>query len=183
MNRLATFFFRGLVVLVPVAATVYVFYLLFTTIDQLLPFAVPGVGVLVAVGAVLLIGWLASNIITNRLFGWMDRGLSRLPLVNTVYRAIKEVTTAVLGDSPRFHHPVRVEIVPEEEIYMLGFVTRSDLEFLGTGDHVSVYLPQAYNIGGLVILVQSDRIEPVDVDHTRVMSFLISGGLAGGEEQ
>ena len=181
MNRLIAYFFRGLVVLVPVVVTAYVFYLLFTSIDELLPFAVPGMGFLVAVGAVLFIGWMASNLVTNRLFRWMEKGLARVPVVNTVYGAVKEVTSAVLGDGPRFQHPVRVDLVPGQEMYMLGFVTNEDLAFLDAEEHVAVYLPQAYNIGGQVILVPTDRIEDVSVNNTQVMSFLISGGLAGGD--
>lgn len=179
MQRLVTYFFRGLVVLVPVVVTAYVFYLLFTSIDQLLPFAIPGLGVLVAASAVLLIGWMASNLVTNRLVAWMEKGLSRVPVVRTVYNAVREVTAAVLGDGPRFQHPVRVELVPDGEIFMLGFVTRRDLSFGDVDERVAVYLPQAYNIGGQVVLVSPDRIEDLAAENTQVMSFLLSGGLAG----
>ncbi|MBM4135511.1 MAG: hypothetical protein FJ241_01610, partial [Nitrospira sp.] len=66
MKRLAGYFFQGLIFLVPIAITVYVFYIIFTKIDSLLGIPIPGTGFFVTIILVTFIGFLASNIFTKK---------------------------------------------------------------------------------------------------------------------
>jgi len=58
-------------------------------------------------------------------------------------------------------------------------VTRAGLAELGLTDHVAVYVPQAYNIGGNVLVVPSDRVKALDAEPAKVMTFIVSGGVTG----
>jgi uncharacterized membrane protein len=62
---------------------------------------------------------------------------------------------------------------------ILGFITREAVALEGLEDHVAVYLPQAYNFAGNLVFVRRSRVRPLDVKSSELMSFIISGGIAG----
>ncbi len=180
MRRLIQYFLRGLVILVPLGITGYVFYALFTWVDRLLPISYPGLGFGIVLAATLLIGYLASNFVTRRVFEWIERGIARIPFVSVVYRAVREITSAVVGDEPRFQAPVRVRLSSEGEAYLFGFLTEERMGPPGDPDgQVAVYLPWSYNIGGHLLVVPAEQVEQLEISAPRVMSFVLSGGLVG----
>ena len=179
MRRLIQYFLRGLVILVPLGITGYVFYALFTWVDRLLPFSYPGLGFGIVLVLTVLIGYLASNFITRRLFEWIERGITRIPFVSVVYRAVREITNAVVGDKPRFQQPVRVQVAAGADAYLIGFLTEEHMGLDASEEHVAVYLPWSYNIGGHLIVVPPERVQPLEASAPRVMSFVMSGGLVG----
>jgi len=181
MRVLVRYFLRGLVVIVPVFITLYVVYTLFMWVDSLLPFSFPGPGVLVALVLTTLIGYLASNFVTRRLFDWMEAGLTRIPFVSIIYRSIKEITDAFVGDHPRFQQPVRIRFSDETDTYFVGFLTQEQVE-VGSDEeeYVAVYLPWSYNVGGNLIVVPTRLVEPLPASSSRVMTYVMSGGLAQG---
>lgn len=179
MRRLTQYFLRGLVILVPLGITGYVFYALFTWVDRLLPFAYPGPGFVIVLAVTLLIGYLASNFVTRRLFDWMEAGITRIPFVSVVYRSVRDITDAVVGDKPHFKQPVRVQIAPESNAYLIGFLTEEHTGLEGLDHHVAVYLPWSYNVGGHLVIVPPEQVHPVDASASQVMSFVMSGGLVG----
>lgn len=87
MKRLTNYFLQGLLFLVPLVITVYVFYFLFQKIDSLLRIPIPGVGIIPGVGfvatilIVILIGFLVSNFLTRRIMLTLDNLFNRLPLI------------------------------------------------------------------------------------------------------
>jgi uncharacterized membrane protein len=180
MRSLARYFLRGLVVIVPVVITLYVVYSLFMWVDSLLPFSFPGPGFLVVLALTTLIGYLASNFLTRRLFDWVDRGLTRVPFVSTIYRSIKEVTDAFVGGQAKFQRPVRIRFSDETPTYLVGFITQDDVPLNKEGgeQYVAVYLPWSYNIGGNLIVVPTRLVEPLPASSARVMTYVMSGGLA-----
>jgi len=183
MRSLIRYFLRGLVVIVPVVITLYVVYTLFMWVDSLLPFSFPGPGVLVALVLTTLIGYLASNFVTRRLFDWMEAGLTRIPFVSIIYRSIKEITDAFVGDHPRFQRPVRIRFSDETDTYFVGFLTQEQVE-VGSDDeeYVAVYLPWSYNVGGNLIIVPARLVEPLPASSSRIMTYVMSGGLAKGDD-
>lgn len=182
MRVLVRHFLRGLVVIVPVVITLYVVYSLFMWIDSLLPFSFPGPGFVVALVLTTLIGYLASNFLTRRLFEWVDRGLMRVPFVSVIYRSIKEVTDAFVGDQAKFQRPVRIRLSDETSTYFVGFLTQEDVLVHDDEEpFVAVYLPWSYNIGGNLIIVPARLVEPLPESSAKVMTYVMSGGLAHGK--
>ena len=182
MRALVRHFLRGLVVIVPVVITLYVVYALFTWIDSLLPFSFPGPGLAVALTLTTLIGYLASNFLTRRFFEWVDRGLARLPFVSIIYRSIKEVTDAFVGDQTKFQRPVRVRLSDETSTYFTGFLTQENVavDDDAVEPFMAVYLPWSYNIGGNLIIVPARLVEPLPESSAKVMTYVMSGGVAHG---
>ena len=62
----------------------------------------------------------------------------------------------------------------------MGFVTRASLENLGLSDYVAVYVPQSYNFAGNVLLFPKTAIQPLEIESSQAMAFIVSGGVSGG---
>lgn len=178
MKKISQYFLQGLLVLVPVAATVYVIYLIFTKIDGIFSFAMPGVGFLFTMALILVMGFVTSNLLANRLVLLVDRIFARLPLVTMIYTSIKDLLHAFVGDKKSFNKPVQVAIDADNKIHILGFITRDDLQGFGIADSVAVYLPQSYNFAGNLIIVERSRVTPLAADPGAVMKLIVSGGVS-----
>ncbi len=181
MQKFLTNFLKGLLVLVPLMVTTYVLYFIFIKIDGLLHLRWPGLGFVITILFVSIVGFLASNIFFKKFMEYMERALTRLPLVKILYFSIKDLINAFVGEKKSFNRPVVVTLIPEGGIKILGFVTQESLDFPGTENYVSVYLPQSYNYSANLILVPRDRITPLPAqDSAKVMTFIISGGVSKG---
>ena len=98
MSRLFNYFLRGLVVVAPLALTVYVCVVIFTTIDSWLRLPIPGVGFLAMLVLITMVGFLASNLVARGVFGTLDRVLERLPFVRLLYSSSKDMFNAFVGE-------------------------------------------------------------------------------------
>jgi uncharacterized membrane protein len=179
------YFFRGLIIVVPIAATVLSVFWLFTKIDAwinvepLLNRKIPGAGVVLTVVAITLVGLLASNFAGRWLVSTVEDLLEHTPVVKLVYTSLRDVVGAFVGEKRKFDRPVVVALSKDSDVLTFGFVTRDRLAGLGLAEHVAVYVPQAYNIGGNVIVVPAARVRPLDSEPTKVMTFIVSGGVTG----
>ena len=179
MKTLLGYFWRGCLVLVPVAVTIYAVYVVVTTFDKLVPIGIPGLGLLLAVVLVTLVGFMTSNVIGRAVVDAVERWLSSLPLLKLVYGSIRDLIQAFVGDKKRFDKPVSVTLVPGGSIRVLGFVVRDSLDELGVQDQVAVYVPQSYNFAGSLLMVPHDQVEPLSVASSDLMAFIVSGGVSG----
>jgi uncharacterized membrane protein len=179
MRSLLGFFVRGMLVVVPTALTVWVVYFAFTTVDKLLPLGIPGLGLVVTLAVITFVGFLSSNVIGHTLVEEFERLIAKLPLTKLVYSSIKDLMGAFVGDRKRFDRPVSVSLTSDGAVRALGFVTREALGFLGMHRHLAVYFPQSYNFAGNLVLVPSERVEPLDTNSAELMTFIVSGGVSG----
>ena len=176
MNWLIKNFLRGLVIVVPIAVTIYLLYQAFVTLDQLLKFRYPGAGVAVLLLATIAIGALASNFIGRRLFGVAEKLFTRAPIVRIIYAAIKDLLEAFVGNKRRFDRPVVVRV--GEEVKMFGFITQDDLGALAAAGDVAVYVPFSYTWDGCLLVVPKTRVEPLAADSANVLALVVSGGVS-----
>jgi uncharacterized membrane protein len=177
MSRLLNYFVRGLVVVVPLALTIYVCVVIFTTIDSWLGLPVRGVGFLVMLVVVTIVGFLASTIVTRTLLGALDRLFERLPFVRLLYSSAKDMLNAFVGEKRRWDKPVLVSVSADRAVKVLAFLTSESLASLGVVDHVTVYMPQSYGLAGHILVVPADRVQRIDADAAEVMAFILSGGV------
>ena len=178
MKRISQYFLQGLLFLIPLFVTLYVIYWIFIKIDNVLILPVPGLGFIVTIVFITFIGFVASNFLTQRILHFVDRIFARLPLVKMIYSSIKDLVNAFVGDKKSFNRPVQVIVGRESNIRLLGFATRDNLDSIGITDSVAVYLPQAYNFAGNMIIVASDKVIPLAADPGEVMKLIISGGVS-----
>jgi len=179
MKTLLRYFLRGCLALLPVAATIYVAFVVVVTIDHWVPVGVPGLGFVLTVCLITLAGFLTSNVVGRAALDVTDRLLARVPLAKLVYTSIRDLLGAFVGEKKRFDRPVAVALVTGSPVRVLGFVTRDNLDALGMRDRVAVYFPQSYNFAGYLAVVPRDQIEPLAVSTTDLMTFVVSGGVSG----
>jgi len=177
VTRLLNYFLRGLVVVVPLALTIYVCALIFTTIDSWLGLRIRGVGFLITIVLITVVGALASSFVTRSLITALDNLLERLPFVRLLYSSAKDMLNAFVGEKKRFDKPVLVALSSDRAVKVLAFLTSDSLASLGLADQVTVYMPQSYGFAGHILVVPADRVERIDADAAEVMAFIISGGV------
>src|SRR5262245_56018095 len=177
MTRLLNYFLRGLVVVVPLALTIYVCVVIFTTIDNWLALPIRGAGFLLALVMITVVGMLASSIVTRSLVTAVDQLFERLPFVRLLYSSAKDMLNAFVGEKRRFDKPVLVAISADSEVRVLAYLTSDSLESLGVAHLVSVYMPQSYGLARQSVVVPAGRLQRVDADATEVMAFILSGGV------
>lgn len=179
LRLLPRYFLRGALLTAPIALTLYILYWIFKAFDDLLPFGIPGLGLVVTALLITLVGFLTSNVIGRNAFEWTESMLRRVPFVKLLYSSIKDLIGAFVGDKKSFDQPVTVQLGPDSPIKLLGFVTRSKVLGLDLVDHVAVYFPQSYNFAGNLVLVPAGLVRPVNAPSSEVMTFIVSGGVSG----
>lgn len=177
MRRVAGWFFNGLAVAAPLGLTAWAVVWAFRTVDGWLGLPYPGAGLTITLLGITMVGALASNVITTRAVGLLDRLFERLPLVRLLYTSIKDLFEAFVGDKRRFTVPVLVPGEHGGDSRVLGFITHEGVAALGLADYVAVYLPFSYSVAGRVIFFPVAQVARVDVDGGEAMAFIVSGGV------
>ena len=183
MRRLLNYFLRGLVLVAPLAITLYVCWVIFERIDGWLGLPVPGLGFLVTIVVITLVGFLGSNLITRGMIAIVDTALGRLPFVRLLYTSTKDLLNAFVGEKRRFDKPVLVSLSADGAVRALAFLTSESLVGLGLANDVTVYMPQSYGFAGHIVVVPADRVQRIDADAAAVMAFIISGGVTQVEQR
>ena len=180
MRKLISFFFQGLLLVVPLVLTVYIVYKMFVVVDELLPYhPFPGSGVIILLGAITFIGILGNTFIARSLNDLFHQLIKKLPLLSTIYTAIKDLLSAFVGEKRKFDSPVLVKLSKESNIQKLGFITQDDLTSLKMDDsQVAVYLPHSYAFSGNLFIVNRENVTPIEASSAEVMKFIVSGGVA-----
>lgn len=176
MNWLLKNFLRGLVIVVPIAVTVYLLVQAFLALDRLLRLPTPGLGIAILLGATVLIGALAGNFFGKKLFALTELLFSRAPIVRIVYAAIKDLLEAFVGNKRRFDRPVAIQV--SDHVRTFGFITRDDLTSLGMPGEVAVYVPFSYTWDGCLLVVARERVTAIEADSASIMALVVSGGVA-----
>lgn len=188
-RTLIKYFVQGLILIGPVAITLFVIYKIFLLIDgsvnSLLGVDFPGLGLLVMIPSIALIGYLGSSIIFAPIKNYFAKLLDRAPLIKTIYSSVKDLLSAFVGQKKKFNQAVMVKLNAENELYRLGYLTVEDLSALNMSDEmVGVYLPHSYNFSGNFYLVPKKNVTPVNMPSGDLMKFVVSGGVTSihGEE-
>ncbi len=176
MRTLTRSFAQGLLVLAPVAITIWVVVFTVTTLDQWLNTRIPGLGIMIAGAGITLIGYLAGNVVGDKLISALESGMRRVPLVRILYSSLRDLFGAFVGSKRKFDKPVAVE-VNKHGLKVLGFLTNERFDDPHLAGHVSIYLPESYNFAGNLIVVPRERVHLLDADGAEFMAFIVSGGV------
>ncbi|MDD4857552.1 MAG: DUF502 domain-containing protein, partial [Candidatus Krumholzibacteria bacterium] len=149
-------FLTGLLVLLPTVVTAYVLYRIFIWIDGFLkpitvryPFLnIPGLGFIGVVVIILLAGVLGGGFFGRTLLKWLEGGFEKIPMVRSIYVAIKQVSEVFLKQERTVFKEVVLIEYPRHGVYVIGLVT-SSWRFKGSDgverDFVTVFLPTTPN--------------------------------------
>ncbi|MFZ1865441.1 MAG: DUF502 domain-containing protein [Polyangiales bacterium] len=176
MRTLTRSFAQGLLVLAPVAITIWVVWFTVTTLDRWLGTSIPGLGLLIAAAGITLIGYLTGNVVGTKVISWMEAGMQRVPIIRILYNSMRDLFSAFVGSKRKFDKPVAVEL-NAHGLKVLGFLTGEQFDDPQLAGHVSVYLPESYNFAGNLVVVPRERVHPLDADGAEFMAFIMSGGV------
>jgi uncharacterized membrane protein len=183
MSRFLNYFFKGLIVTAPAFITVYICYVIFTTIDSWIGLPVPGAGFVVSIALITVVGFAAQTFASRLLSTGLDALFERLPFVRLLYSSTRDLLNAFVGEQRRFDKPVLVTLGGGTGARMFGFVTQESLDMFGVDDSVAVYLPQSYNFAGNLVVFPVSQVRRIDAESSRVMAFIVSGGVATGVDR
>ena len=192
MKALRSYLLAGLVVWVPILVTFvvlrFIVDILDTTIaliphkyqpEQFLGMQLPGLGVIFSLILLLVTGIIATNFLGQRLFSWGELLLAKIPLVNTIYNATKQVIQAVFASNSQAFRKVMLIEYPRKGVWSLGFLTGSPPPFAGDGEAmVSVFIPTTPNpTSGFLLLVAEKEAKEVNMTVDQALKFIISLGV------
>jgi len=193
-SKLLQYFLQGLLVIAPVAITLYTVYWVVSSIDSQIPLFTErdsdgklyvrnyGLGFLIVIVAICLIGYLSSFFIKNKIFNLFDSLLVRTPGIRLIYSTVKDFFEAFAGEKKKFNKPALANI-DDNDVWRVGFITREDAVNFGFDEYVAVYIPMAYSIAGNVYLLPKTRVRPItDLNATDAMKFAISGGVTSVDD-
>ena len=188
------YFITGLLIWVPLVITGWVLSLIVSTLDQslrLLPeavhpqslfgFAIPGAGALLTLAMILLTGLLAANFIGQKLVGWWDKLLARIPVVNSVYKAVKQVSDTLFAPNGNAFRKALLVQYPRQGSWTIAFLTGQpggDLVNHLEGQYVSVYVPTTPNpTSGFFLMMPAREVVELDMTVDEALKYIISMGV------
>jgi uncharacterized membrane protein len=186
MKKLLGYFLQGLLITAPLGLTLYMIYVVFNYIDQLvrqhieewLNFHIPGLGLVLIFVLITLLGMVGQSVIF-RPIRWLVRiTLEKAPVLNLIYTSIRDFLNAFVGKDRKFNQPVLVKVNTVSELEKIGFLTQEDLTDLGIKDKVAVYFPHSYNFSGEMFIVPAEHVKPLNMSSSDAMKFVVSGGVA-----
>lgn len=188
------YFITGLLIWVPLVITGWVLSLIVSTLDQslrllpnafhpqtLLGFAVPGAGALLTLVMILLTGLLAANFIGQKLVVWWEKLLARIPVVNSVYNSVKQVSDTLFSPNGNAFRKALLVQYPREGSWTVAFLTGQpggDIVNHLKGDFVSVYVPTTPNpTSGFFLMMPANDVIELDMTVDEALKYIISMGV------
>ncbi|MFT7526072.1 MAG: putative membrane protein [Arenicella sp.] len=194
MQRLRRYFVAGLLVWLPLVATYVVLSFSIRLIDRtllLLPpqyrpeaiigFEIPGLGVILTLILVILTGLVVANFFGRRLVSAWESVLARIPLVRTVYGAVKQITVSLFADASQSFREVVLIEYPRKGIWALAFVTGdtpSKFKKLVDHDLINLYVPTTPNpTSGVFVMVPKADVKRLDIPVDVGLKMILSAGV------
>ncbi|MCP4768037.1 MAG: DUF502 domain-containing protein [Gammaproteobacteria bacterium] len=189
-KSIGTTLLTGFITVLPIVLTLYLLYWLAVSSEQVMGRALqwalpkvvyfPGLGTIAGLVLVFLVGLLMKAVLVRQLFSFGESVVYRLPIIKSVYRAIRDLFDFF---SPKKEQFGRVVTVSVNGMEMIGFVTQEDPqrlpESLRNPDSVLVYLPMSYMIGGFTLLIPKKDIKPCQMNMEEAMRFVLTAGITG----
>lgn len=179
--------FAGLAVIAPLAITIYVLRWIFLWLDNLLgkfiypklQVQVPGLGLLLLLGILIVIGWAAERAVGRRIVTAWHNMLERFPLTARLYSASNRIVRTVFGEDQRFFREVVILEYPSPKRWSLGFVTAEAPAGMQStvGEAVTVFVPTTPNpTTGYLVIIPKELVTPIPFTIEQAFTFILSAG-------
>lgn len=188
------YFITGLLILVPLAITLWVLHAVISTMDQsllLLPeqwrpeklvgFKVLGLGTILTLVIIFVTGLLAQNFVGNMVVRAWESLLKRIPIVNSVYSSVKQVSDTLFSSTGNAFSKAVLVQYPREGSWTIAFLTGipgGDVANHLHGDYISIYVPTTPNptSGFFLMVPRADTIE-LDMSVDAALKYVVSMGV------
>jgi uncharacterized membrane protein len=200
-KKMKRIFLTGLAVIIPGGLTIYILFFIIDMMDNLLNivpvrvqpdtlfgFHVPGLGVIFTLILIFICGLVTTSYLGNKLIALGERIVGKIPLVRTLYQAIKRIADGLLMDRTKGFKKVVIVEYPRPGVYSIGFITGTPngeiQKRLGqAGPCVGVYLPHALTpTTGVFVMVPSDQLVEIHMSVEEAFTLIISAGIVTPHE-
>ncbi|MBI3937839.1 MAG: DUF502 domain-containing protein [Betaproteobacteria bacterium] len=188
------YFVTGLLIWVPLVITLWVLNLLVGTMDQTLLLVpenlrtekwlgvhIPGMGAVLTLVVVFVTGVLAANFIGQRLVAFWEGVLARIPVVNSIYNGVKQVSDTVLTPGGQAFRKALLVQYPRQGSWTIAFLTGvpgGDVVNHLKGEYVSVYVPTTPNpTSGFFLMMPKADVVELDMTVDEALKYIISMGV------
>lgn len=192
------YFITGLLILVPLVITLWVLSLIIGTMDQsllllperwqpktLLGFYLPGLGTILTLLTIFVVGLLAQNFIGNYVVGAWESVLRRIPVVNSIYSGVKQVSDTLFSSSGNAFRKAVLIPYPHADSYTIAFLTGvpgGDVKNHLLGDFISVYVPTTPNpTSGFFLMMERSKVVELDMSVDAALKYIVSMGVVAPE--
>ncbi len=201
LRRLRNYFLTGIIVTAPVAITAYVAWLVVDIADSritplipekyspetYLPFGIPGLGLVILFLLLTLVGFLSVNFFGRTIVRYGERMVSRMPVIRSVYGALKQIFETVLAQSSTSFREVVLVEYPRRGIWAIGLVTsvtKGQVQNMTEDDVVNIFLPTTPNpTSGFLLFVPRRDLITLDMTVEEGLKMVVSGGLVTPEDR
>ena len=195
LSKIRGYFLTGIIVTAPVGLTFYVSFLFIGFIDSkvrnlipvkyhydnILPFEIPGIGLLIVFIMLTFIGFLTAGIIGRYIIKLGERIIARLPIIRSVYGALKQIFESVLKTSSKSFREVVLIEYPRKGIWAIGFITgdtKGEVQEISKNKFVNVFLPTTPNpTSGFLLFVPRKDLKVLNMNVEEGIKMVISGGI------
>ena len=196
MGRLRGYFLAGLVVVAPIAITIWLAWWFISLFDRwvkplipdiynpdhYLPFTVPGVGLLFTIVVITMIGAFTANLLGRSLIAWWERILDRMPVLRSIYRGTKQIVQTAFSKGTQNFKSVGLIEYPRPGVHVVAFIARElDSGELGLPPGAPMYacfMPTTPNpTSGFLFFVHQDQVRILDISVEDAAKLVISAGL------
>ena len=194
-TKIRGYFLTGIIVTAPVGLTFYVSFLFIGFIDakvrniipvkyhydNILPFEIPGLGLLFVFIMLTFIGFLTAGLIGRYIIKLGERIIARLPIIRSVYGALKQIFETVLKTSSKSFREVVLIEYPRKGIWAIGFITgdtKGEVQTRLKEDIVNVFLPTTPNpTSGFLLFLPRKDLKILNMNVEEGIKMVISGGI------
>ncbi len=196
MGRLRGYFLAGLVVVAPIAITIWIAWWFISLFDRwvkplipdiynpdnYLPFTVPGVGLIFTIVVITVIGAFTANLVGRSLVGWWERILERMPVLRSIYRGTKQILHTALSQGTHNFKSVGLIEYPRPGVHVIAFIARElDSGDIGLDPGTPMYacfMPTTPNpTSGFLFFVRQEEVRLLDISVEDAAKLVISAGL------
>lgn len=183
MKWISKYFINGLIIIVPIAITIFVVVQLLSVTEGLLgrhlPVNFPGIGLITVFLVILLVGWLSSYWALKKVIEFGEKFVGSIPIIKFIYNSVKQLSTAVFESQQLFKQAVLVPY-PHPGVKAMGFIMPELTEPLASRlpeEHVCVFIPFSLNMtAGVNILVPKRDIILLDLSSESALQYILTAG-------
>jgi len=193
-KTLKNIFITGIIAIIPVGVTLYIFFFLINLMDNLLniipprfhpdqifPFHIPGLGVVFTIILILIVGIIVQSYIGKRFVHLGEWILSKIPFINGIYNAVKKLVESILGDKGQSFKKVVLIEYPRKGLYSVAFVTgmsEGEIQEKTVQKNINLFVPTTPNpTSGFYIMIPESDVIDLDMTVEEAFTLIISGGM------
>lgn len=192
MRFFKRYFITGLLIWLPLIATIWVLVMLARTLNSLVPtflspeslfgVEIPGFELILVIAVILLTGLFCANFIGKAILNRWESLLGRIPLVRSIYNSVKQVSDTVFAPNGQaFRQAVLVQY-PRRGSWTVAFLTGTPCEeitYYLKGDFLSVYVPTTPNFtSGFFLMMPAADVQKLDMSVESALKYIVSMGVA-----